>query len=179
MTSWSCFRCPSPLGATCGVCPSGVDNVVHYIDSIVRHIGRVGLGLVVPAGGRRDPREGFGDAVVGRRNVHPRLGDARAEHPERDAIILVRLLVVVGTVDPQNEVLGGVAVLERYRSTRPSASNAPRGRPPAPCQSCPSRIGRRTAGRFASTGIIFVGGSDTAARIRPCHSPWVVRNDRQ
>jgi hypothetical protein len=90
-----------------------VVRVLDHRDDVavpVEHVRRVRRRVVRPAGRRRDPREFAGDLVA--------VSDELAEHPQGDAHVAIRLLVVVLGVDPVNDLLGSVAVLEGVSQRR-------------------------------------------------------------
>lgn len=79
----------------------------------VEHVGGIGLGLVVPVRGRRDPGNRLGNAVVVGRILVGHFGDPFPEHTKGYPGVLVRLLVVIGSTDPEEDLLGSLPVTER------------------------------------------------------------------
>jgi hypothetical protein len=93
--------------------PAVVRRLDHGQDVLlpVEHVAGVRRGVVVAGGARRDPLDALRWVVAVLVSRSP------AEHAECDPVVLVGLLVVVGVVDPANEVLRRLAVLERVGET--------------------------------------------------------------
>jgi hypothetical protein len=72
----------------------------------VEHVAGVRCRVVVSRGTRGDPLDALGWVVA------VAVGGPAAEDAERDAVVAVGLLVVVGAVDPADDFLGCIAVLE-------------------------------------------------------------------
>ena len=73
----------------------------------MKHLAGLGGGIVVPGRPRGHPI----DAV--RRVVTLHVGGPAAEDPQRDAEVPVRFDIIVGLVDPADDLLGSVAIVER------------------------------------------------------------------
>jgi len=91
----------------------GVSAVVRRLDHRedvllpVEHVAGVRCGVVVPGRSGRHPVDAIRWVIV------VTVGDAATEDAERDPEVPVRLDVVVGAVDPADEFLRGVSVLQR------------------------------------------------------------------